>query len=299
MLRHSVFRSFCLLIPIYALLCAASLAQDVPNGPEPARGFDARRPQVEYGEMVTIQYYSPVAEMERSANVILPPNYDPEKKYPALYLLHGLGGDQNEWLGGAPNEILSNLLAEKKTQPAIVIIPNVRVRHKDVKTPPPFFSTEHFKEFDAFLEEFQTALKPEIEKRYKIDTRREAQAIAGLSMGGREALHLGVKLAEQFGYVGAFEPAPGILPYKDENGLFTEDSFQFPENLRDDVYVLVVKGSSDNVVGPWPESYAKALTRAGTDPHFTVYTGGHDFNVWKRSLWLFAQNIFTEKKKNN
>ncbi|MCX4384154.1 MAG: alpha/beta hydrolase-fold protein, partial [Parabacteroides distasonis] len=66
---------------------------------------------VTYGTVKDVSYYSHIAGMNRNAKVILPPNYNSNKKYPVLYLLHGIGGSENEWLDGKPNEIISNMIA--------------------------------------------------------------------------------------------------------------------------------------------------------------------------------------------
>ncbi len=65
--------------------------------------------------------------MKRKARVYTPPGYTKDKKYPVLYLLHGIGGDENEWArGGAPDVILDNLYADKKAVPMVVVLPNGR-----------------------------------------------------------------------------------------------------------------------------------------------------------------------------
>ncbi|MBQ9813955.1 MAG: endo-1,4-beta-xylanase [Thermoguttaceae bacterium] len=254
-------------------------------------GFDKRQEGVQYGELQQIKYYSKTTENERPVNVFVPNNYNPDKKYPVLYLLHGIGGNEFEWFGGQPNEVVGNLVAKGEAPEMIVVVPNIRVRHKDAKEPP-LMSPEGFKEFDAFLDDFQTSLKPEIEKRYSVDASRESQAIAGLSMGGREALHLGIKLCAQIGYIGAFEPAPGLLPYAAEESLFKPETLTLPDEYKNSTYVFVTKGDRDGVVRQWPQQYAETLEKNGVDPHFVELHGGHDFKVWKESLYRFVKVVF-------
>lgn len=283
-------KAACMFLTIIALsyFCAA-----VPAA-EPSAGFDERNPNVKYGEVQLFKYFSSVSETERAANVILPPNYTPEKKWPVLYLLHGIGGNEYEWFGGAPVEVSANLFASQKAQEAIIVIPNIRVRHKSVVKEPGFFSLEHFKEFDAFIDDLKTSLRPAIEKKFSVQSDRNHQAIAGLSMGGREALYVGLNLCDQFAYIGAFEPAPGLLPYDAEAGLFTKETLRVPEEYNDRTYVFVVKGTTDGVVGMWPEEYARTLEKNGTNPHYTILEGGHEFKVWKESLYLFLPKLFRE-----
>jgi len=271
-----------LLLPLFFILFAAS-------------AFSQDNSESRYGKLEKIRYYSVVSENERAANVILPAGYDGTTPLPVLYLLHGIGGDENEWLGARPVETLGEMIEKDEASKMIVVIPNIRVRHKDVVKEPGFFSREHFKEFDAFIDDLQKSLMPEIETRYCVATDRESQAIAGLSMGGREALYIGVKLCDKFAYIGAFEPAPGVLPYPAEPGLLTKETLTFPEEYKKSTYLLITKGSRDSVVGSFPQKYADAFEANGIDPRLTEFEGGHDFTVWRASLQTFARHIFTKR----
>lgn len=273
----------------------ATSANDIyPDAYATSAGFDTRKPDVAYGVMEQISYYSSVSEDERKANVILPPGYDKNKKYPVLYLLHGIGGNEYEWLGGNPNEVINNLVATGKAKEMIVVIPNIRVRHKSVTTPPEFFSVEHFKEFDKFLPELRDNLMPYIEKHYAVLPGRKNRAVAGLSMGGRSALHVGINLVNHFAYIGALTPAIGVLPYEMEEGLFTKATLTLPAKYKKNTLIVIQKGNSDGVVKEWPTEYSKALQANGVKHVYYTTPGGHDFNVWKKGLHHFAMNIFKD-----
>lgn len=254
--------------------------------------FDSNIPNREYGTVRTVSYYSTTTEDTRNANVILPPNFNKNKKYPVLYLLHGIGGNENEWFGGNPNEIISNLVAEGRAKEMIIVIPNIRARHKDVTTPPEFFSIEHFREFDNFLNDLRDDLMPWIEKEFPTLNNRDNRAVAGLSMGGRSALHVGINLIDKFSYIGAFTPAIGVLPYHMEDGLFTEATLTIPNEYKKNTLIMIVKGDNDGVVGDCPEQYSNALTQNGVPHIYYVTKGGHDFDVWKNSLYNFSRRIF-------
>jgi predicted alpha/beta superfamily hydrolase len=142
--------------------------------------------------------------------VYTPPGYDAAETYPVLYLLHGIGGNHTEWLGGEPNNVLSNLLALGEAPPMIAVIPNVRAM-KDDGYQSDMFSAENIAAFDNFINDLRDDLMPFIKENYSVSDKREETAIAGLSMGGREALFIGVSMPETFGYVGAFCPAPGLM----------------------------------------------------------------------------------------
>lgn len=252
--------------------------------------FAASDSSTEYGQMKVIEYYSETTGTTRKANVLLPAGYTTDKEYPVLYLLHGIGGDQNEWNGGNPKTIIGNLIASGEAEEMIVVIPNVRARANDKANPSDIYTVEHFKAFDNFINDLTNDLMPYINENYSTADGRENTAIAGLSMGGREALYIGFTLPETFGYIGAFCPAPGVLPYNVESGLFTNESFTLPDEYQSSV--MIVAGKTDTVVGNWPETYHKTLENNGVEHIYYVTDGGHDFVVWKNGLYNFAKRIF-------
>jgi enterochelin esterase-like enzyme len=98
---------------------------DKPAFPPAPAGYDQYHENIQRGNIDTIQYVSKTVGTTRTTLIYLPPGYDKNKKYPVLYLLHGIGGDEYEWLhGGHPDIILDNLYAEKKIKPMIVVLPN-------------------------------------------------------------------------------------------------------------------------------------------------------------------------------
>jgi enterochelin esterase-like enzyme len=98
-------------------------------------GFDTPRNNIKKGKIDSIVYYSKTVGTKRKVLVYTPPSYTRARKYPVLYLLHGIGGDEKEWLkGGQPQIILDNLYADNKLQPMIVIMPNGRAMKDDRAT---------------------------------------------------------------------------------------------------------------------------------------------------------------------
>lgn len=257
-------------------------------------GFDAVKEGVTYGELFEISYDSKTTGTTRKANVILPPDYDESRKYPVLYLLHGIGGDHNEWLGAEPVNVLSNLVADGDAVEMIVVIPNVRARANDAGNPSDIYTLEHYKAFDNFINDLREDLMPYIEANYPVLTGKENTAIAGLSMGGRESLFIGFSMPETFGYIGAFTPAPGLLAYTNfgvsEDGMFTKETFKLPEGS--DNFVMINAGESDDIVKHFPQTYYDTLEGNGVESIFYVTEGGHDFTVWKNGLYNFAKEIF-------
>src|SRR5262245_9436615 len=134
--------------------------------PAPPKGFDLRRDGIERGKMETVEYDSATVGGKRKARVYTPPGYAKEKKYPVLNLLHGIGGDENEWpRGGSPDVILDNLIADKKAVPMIVVMPNGRAS-KDVTARDPF--QKQGPAFAAFEKDLLNDLIPVVEKTYSV-----------------------------------------------------------------------------------------------------------------------------------
>lgn len=265
-----------------------SVVYDIPEG------FDRMLDGVKYAKISEIYYPSTTVGKTRKANVIVPADYSEDKEYPVLYLLHGIGGDHKEWLGGAPIQIVTNMVQEGLAPEMIVVLPNVRARENDAANPSDIYTLEHYKAFDNFINELRDDLMPYIEENYSVKTGKENTAIAGLSMGGREALYIGFSMPETFGYIGGFEPAPGLLKYTNfgvtEDGLFSPESFVLPE--ESDNFVMIVKGKQDGVVGNFPVEYHETLENNEVEHVYYEIDGGHDFTVWKHGLYNFLRGAF-------
>jgi enterochelin esterase-like enzyme len=260
---------------------------------KPDAGFDQKRDGVEYGEYTEIEYYSNTTGNTRKAFVYTPPGYDPNKTYPVLYLLHGIGGTHTEWNGGKPNEIISNLIAAGEAPPMLAVVPNARAMYDD-RTPSNIFGEENVAAFDNFINDLRDDLMPFINENYPVSQKREDTAIAGLSMGGREALFIGISMPEVFAYVGAFCPAPGLMG---ENlgvaGQLAPKDMTLPDEYKGDTFIMIQAGNQDGVVGDNPKNYSDALSDNGVEHIYYSIDGGHDFNVWKNGLYYFVKAMAT------
>ena len=100
--------------------------------PQAPAGFDKKRDDIPRGKLAMVEYDSTTVGNKRKMLIYTPPGYTKESAYPVFYLLHGIGGDENEWRkGGAPDVILDNLFADKKLVPMIVVMPNGRAQPND------------------------------------------------------------------------------------------------------------------------------------------------------------------------
>jgi enterochelin esterase-like enzyme len=107
---------------------AQAPAQPLPNAPA---GFDVRRPDAAAGRVERIEYPSTVTNTKRPAMVYLPPGYSSARRYPVLYLLHGIGGNERHWTQfGAADSILDNLIAANQAVPMIVVMPHGRASNE-------------------------------------------------------------------------------------------------------------------------------------------------------------------------
>jgi len=159
---------------------------DKPAFPNPPEGFDQEREGIAHGKLEMVEYDSKSVGNKRKALVYTPPGYSPDQKYPVLYLLHGIGGDENEWRrGGHPEVILDNLIAEKKAAPMIVVMPNGRAQPDDRPGPNAMQTAPAFGKFDQDL---LGSLIPFVESKYSVKSDRESRALAGLSMGGGQSV---------------------------------------------------------------------------------------------------------------
>lgn len=251
--------------------------------PAPPAGFDVRRDGVGRGTLAAVEYESTTIGAKRRALVHTPPGYPEAGAYPVLYLLHGIGGDEHEWArGGAADVILDNLHAAGGVVPMIVVLPNGRAS-QDVTARDPI--PKQSPAFAAFEQDLLTDLIPFVEKTYAVKTGRETRAIAGLSMGGGQALNFGLGHPEVFAWVGGFSSAPNTRRPAD----LLRKPLEGAEQLR---LLYVSCGDKDGLL-PVSEG-VHALLEEKKVPHVwrVIPGGGHDFRVWKSDLYHLARLLF-------
>jgi len=266
----------------------ARLSEQLNNDPSTPAGFNTIRAGVTYGTVQTYTYFSNTTGANRSVNIFTPPYFDPSQTYPVLYLLHGIGGTHTEWMGGQPNEIISNLIADGMTVPMIMVMPNVRARQNDSASGDQI-SAENIAAFNNFINDLRDDLMPFIEANFPITHERSQTAIAGLSMGGRAALQIGVSMSEAFMYIGSFSTAPGVLG---PGGLFQPGELTIPDEFINDTFILLNNGDNEQLFANVTMGVYNAFRANGVTPVHYVTPGGHDFSVWRNGLYHFARNIF-------
>ena len=258
------------------------------NSQEPVKpgqpGFDVPHDSIPHGKIDTITYKSKTVDTLRRTLIYTPPGYSKKKKYPVLYLLHGIGGDEKEWLnGGKPQVILDNLYAQGKIEPMIVVMPNGRAMKNDRATGN-IMAPDKVQAFATFEKDLLNDLIPFIEKKYPVFTDREHRAIAGLSMGGGQSLNFGLGNLDKFAWIGGFSSAPNTKP--------PQELVPDPGAAREKIKLLFIScGASDGLL-----SFSKRThdyLQQNNVPHiYFIEPGVHDFKVWKDGLFMFSQLIF-------
>lgn len=255
---------------------------DVQVLPDPSDDIVADRAGIPHGTLEMIDYESKTVGTTRKANVYLPPGYSKDVKYPVLYLLHGIGGDETEWQRFAkPNLLLDNLIADKKAVPMIIVMPNGRAQKDDRPTGDVFRSAPAFAVFENDL---LKDLIPAIEAKYSVNPDREQRALAGLSMGGGQSLNFGLGHLDVFAYVGGFSSAP--------NTKMPEALIPDVEACKKQLKLLYLScGNKDGLIN-FSQRLQK-FAKANSIPHiWNVDSHGHDATTWRNNLYHFTQKLF-------
>lgn len=271
-----------LLLAVFLLIGFHSFAQ--PAVKEAPAGFDVEKSGIPHGKIDTVSYNSKTVGTVRKAIVYTPPGFSSRNKYAVLYLLHGIGGDEKEWLNnGKPQVILDNLYAEGKLAPMIVVMPNGRAM-KDDRASGNIMAPDKVQAFATFEQDLLNDLIPFIEKKYPVLKDREHRAIAGLSMGGGQSLNFGLGNPDRFAWVGGFSSAPNTKSPE----LLVPD----PEAAKRQLKLLWIScGDKDNLISFSKRTHEYLYEK--NVPHiYYIEPGVHDFKVWKNGLFMFSQFLF-------
>lgn len=246
-------------------------------------------------------YFGDGAEVEKAANVYLPYGYDASKQYNVLYLMHGIGGDENEWgMTGTMSRvkiIMDNLSYFGDIDSFIVVTPNGRSAANHAA------NGSDYNSFYCFGQELRNDLIPYIESHYStyadysedgydMAASRDHRAMAGLSMGGMQTINIGIgECVDLFGYYGAFSAAPTSNP-----------AAKTAEILKDNTlpihYFYNICGTDDGIAYASSSTAAKNLPAVcdqfvdGENFMWQELPGGHDFNIWYLGFYNFAQLAF-------
>ena len=258
---------------------------------------------VPQGSMSEVFYWSTYTEKMRRCHVYLPAEYftNPTKKFPVLYLQHGMGENEYGWAEqGHTAQIMDNLIAEGKAVPCIIVMDNglntrrpgeqggfggPRPQGGQRPQGAPGQGGPRRGGFGGFSEGFKNVLFndiiPMVEKNYRVIADAEHRAYAGLSMGGMQAREITLANPDKFAYVGSFS-----------SGAWNVDQVKNSEGFAQKVKLLFMSGGGKENMGC--EEAAKniheqlGMKAVGYESPGTA----HEWHTWRRSLYQFAQLIF-------
>ncbi|MEP7363906.1 MAG: alpha/beta hydrolase-fold protein [Acidobacteriota bacterium] len=252
--------------------------------PDPALDFYEPK-NVPHGDVHIHWYRSTVTGKMRRAYVYTPPGYGmaARKRYPVLYLQHGSGESERGWTAqGRANFILDNLIADGKAVPMIVVMDNGYAAQ-------PGAGVAGQRGNEAFGDMLLADLIPEIDRSYRTQPDRLHRAIAGLSMGGGQALSVGLAHLDRFGYIGSFSGAGGRnSDWKTAYGGAFADASALNKHLK---LLWFGCGTGDSLFAGAKKLHEN-LDTAGIRHTWWEGPGLHEWQVWRKHLKEFAPLLF-------
>ena len=265
---------------------------------------------VPHGEVRIRPYESKTLGFARTVWIYTPPGYDTGKDYPVLYLLHGAGDVESGWvLIGRANLILDNLIAEKKAKPMVVVMPLGHTIQSFWTGPAKALPNEMAAAYakgglDAvlfalmagdgkgglspFAKDLLDDVMPVVERSYKVSTKPEDRAIAGLSMGGGQTVNIAFNRPELFRYVAVMSGAvTGKADQIYSNFLGNPDR----ANKQFKLFWFGV-GRDDTLTGPGDRDFEQMLTKYKVNHTARVTEGRHEWTVWRHHLNEIAPLLF-------
>jgi enterochelin esterase-like enzyme len=248
--------------------------------PDPKLEFVYTPRQVPRGELRTRSYYSKITESWRDAIIYTPPQYHTSNRnYPVLYLQHGAGENQTSWSNqGRIGIIMDNLLAEKKCEPMIIVMENGYAYPPNAKTDEEGRTINHFE--TLLIEE----TIPMVEMYYRVKTDKKYRAIAGLSMGGGQALRIGLGNLDKFSYLGCFSGAA-----RDAGSLIKTG-----ETVNEALELFWIACGTEDFVYERSQTLIKELNAVGVKHDTFWHPGTHEWQSWRLQISRFAPQLFRD-----
>jgi enterochelin esterase family protein len=262
---------------------------------------------VPHGQLREILYFSKTSNSNRHCFVYTPPDYDKDtgRRFPVLYLQHGMGEDETGWGNqGHANLIMDNLIADGKAKPCIIVMENgggmggprrggppggAAPAGTTNSTPPP--GGRGGFNFSAFERVLIDDLIPYIDSTYRTVPDQPHRGMAGLSMGGMQTRSITLANLDKFSHIGVFS-----------GGSIAVTNITDMPAFKQKVKLVFVSYGSREVDSPNrrgfggdPKVNAEALKEAGINSHYYVSPlTAHEWQSWRRSLYQFAQLLFQD-----
>jgi enterochelin esterase family protein len=259
----------------------------------PDPDLDFYRPKdVVRGQVRIHPYYSRTTEHLRRAYVYTPPGYDqtPDVRYPVLYLQHGAGESEKAWTEqGMAHVILDNLLAEQRAVPMLMVMDNGYAARPDATN-----RRRPDRGDNRFADLVVNELVPMIDNNYRTFADRDHRAIAGLSMGGGQALSIGLLNLDVFASIGALSAAQRNFDPATSYGGALADPVRANRRLK---LLWIGCGTEDFLYGPSTAFHAR-LTADGINHVWYDGPGAHEWQVWRRHLYELAPLLFRDRSES-
>lgn len=251
---------------------------------------------VPHGTVSKVWYDSPSLGMRRRMTVYTPAGYEESgrTRYPVLYLLHGMGGDEQAWMElGRASQILDNLIAQGKAKPMIVVMPNGNASQEAAPGETsnglvqPQFNLP--KTMDGTYETSFPEIIEYVDSHYRTIRKKEARAIAGLSMGGFHSLHISKEYPGTFSYIGLFSAA--IFPEK-ESSVYEDFDGKLAKLFATKPALLWIGIGKDDFLYKANTDFRRKLDAAGYEYTYVESSGGHIWRNWRVYLSQFTPLLF-------
>ncbi|WP_084359534.1 esterase [Pedobacter cryoconitis] len=252
---------------------------------------------VPHGTVSKRWYNSDGLKMSRRLTVYTPPGYESTKEnYPVLYLLHGVGGDEEAWMQlGRASQILDNLIATKKVKPMIVVITN---GHTINSAAPGESSKGMYKPvmmtpdvFNGDMEQYFPEIIKFTESNYRIKKDKANRAIAGLSMGGFHSLYISANYPNTFAYVGLFSPAI-LPPSNNQQPIYQQLDKKLSIQAKNGFKLYWIAIGKKDFLFKNVETYRKKLDTIPLKYDYVESEGGHTWSNWRAYLTEFLPLLF-------
>ena len=251
---------------------------------------------VPHGTVSKVWYDSPSLGMRRRMTVYTPAGYEESGRirYPVLYLLHGMGGDEQAWMElGRASQILDNLIAQGKAKPMIVVMPNGNASQEAAPGETsnglvqPQFNLP--KTMDGTYETSFPEIIEYVDSHYRTIRKKEGRAIAGLSMGGFHSLHISKEYPGTFSYIGLFSAA--IFPEK-KSPVYEDFDGKLARLFATKPSLFWIGIGKDDFLYQANSDFRKKLDDAGYEYSYVESDGGHIWRNWRIYLSRFVPLLF-------
>jgi enterochelin esterase-like enzyme len=250
--------------------------------PIPPEGFNVARDNVPHGEVKLVEYESKTLGIRRPLRIYTPPGFSTARRYPVLYVQHGLGNTSTEWVQRARAPIIAdNLIADGKMVPMIIVFPsgNATATPADEKQGDRTQASYGQPYHDDLLRE----IIPFVEANYPVSSDRANRGIAGMSMGSGQALNIALTNLDKFDWIAVVAPAPNTRPpaelLTDTAALNRLKLFWLSVGNRDALYRVA-------------QGIHNLATEKGVTHIWRVDTNAHDTSAMSSNFYHFAQKLF-------